>query len=226
MDARNEDGETPCDLAVKLGMHVSAELLGFMLPCGGVRGKAPVCSDCSSLRPIHKQEGSDTLSGEDLDLFLPTEGLPQWLLDYMKWHGETLASTSDWTRQPLLIHRCIQEDQCGGTADRLKVLPLYLASAARTKRLFFMRWNTPLPLEQFLLPTTAMNWTVPDSLTPFLDTSNTKVEVAVLPSTNLTKSFYGGTIVQSMLKIQKAALDPHHWLVYRTWNFTEIWSFH
>ena len=61
VDARNEDGETPRDLAVKLGMHASAELLGAMPPCDGVQGKAPVRKeatfDCS------KRQSSDNFRG-------------------------------------------------------------------------------------------------------------------------------------------------------------------
>jgi hypothetical protein len=56
---------------------------------------------------------------------------------------------------------CGKEDwECGGVADRLKPLPLVLAVAQKTKRLLFVRWDRPFPLEEFLVPV-HLNWSVP-----------------------------------------------------------------
>jgi hypothetical protein len=49
---------------------------------------------------------------------------------------------------------------------------LFLLLAARSipKRLFFIRWTRPYPLQEFLLPTpNSLNWTVPEWMIPVLD---------------------------------------------------------
>jgi hypothetical protein len=97
--------------------------------------------------------------------------LPTWMQNYFQWHYEELKNItqhSDWLNTRLLVVRCLSEDRCGGTADRLKGLPLYLAVAAKTKRLLFLRWTRPFPLEAFMVPY-QLNWTVPDTLASLLD---------------------------------------------------------
>ena len=55
--------------------------------------------------------------------------------------------------------------KCGGTADRLKPLPLMLWVAHRSQRLLLIKWGRPAELEEFLLPPQGgMDWRVPDWL--------------------------------------------------------------
>jgi hypothetical protein len=97
--------------------------------------------------------------------------LPRWIKDYFRWHRDELRNItqpSDWLNKRIFILQCMDSDSCGGTADRLRPLPFYLAVAARSKRLFFIRWSKPLPLEVFVEPY-QLNWTVPEALKPLFD---------------------------------------------------------
>ncbi|KAG7340961.1 hypothetical protein IV203_030572 [Nitzschia inconspicua] len=59
-----------------------------------------------------------------------------------------------------LILRCNVKDRCGGFADRIKPLPVFLAAAAKSHRILLIRWQRPAPLQEFLVPT-ELNWTSP-----------------------------------------------------------------
>ncbi len=103
--------------------------------------------------------------------------LPNWIQQYFQWHRnrlEQLKTPSQWLQQPILVVRCLDHDRCGGTADRLKCLPVYLALAAKTNRLLFLRWTRPFPLENFMIPGTQFNWTVPDTLGSLLHGNATR----------------------------------------------------
>ena len=103
-----------------------------------------------------------------------TCNVPPWMKDYFRWHRQTLQNItqpSDWLQHSLLVLKCTGNDSCGGTADRLRPLPFYLAMAARAKRLFFIRWTKPLPLEAILEPF-QLNWAVPSSLAQLIDQGN------------------------------------------------------
>jgi len=80
--------------------------------------------------------------------------LPIWLQDYIHWHENT-------PHAPLLIVKCLHTDtSCGGTADRLQPLPLYLLLAVRLQRRLIVYWQRPYGLEEFLEPVT-MDWRIP-----------------------------------------------------------------
>lgn len=132
--------------------------------------------------------------------------LPQWMQNYMSWHTNQLQqirkhppSEQPWLQQRLLVVRCLEGDRCGGTADRLKSLPLSLAVAAKTRRLLFLRWTRPFRLEEFMVPGEQFNWTVPDSLVPLLDSNKT------------SKVFFGGKAANQ--NIVKSAHNPSIWVV-------------
>jgi len=84
---------------------------------------------------------------------------------------KSIRNETDWLQQRIFVVRCMDNDICGGTADRLRPLPMYLAMAARSKRLLFIRWNRPTRLEVFMDPY-QLNWVVPDTLVPLLDNKN------------------------------------------------------
>lgn len=100
------------------------------------------------------------------DLEQPIEDvLPQWMKDYFVWHQSQRSSlTADnWQDQRYVVMRCRSTDpRCGGTADRLKPVPLILHWAARTKRILLLHWGRPAALEEFLLPSGLVDWRVPD----------------------------------------------------------------
>ena len=99
--------------------------------------------------------------------------LPSWLQDYIEFHRQSLQDLSreNWKSRRYLIVRCYFEDQCGGTSDRIKGIPLFLLWAARSNRTLFIRWTRPYPLEEFMLPVT-INWTVPGWMSDILDSSD------------------------------------------------------
>ena len=136
--------------------------------------------------------------------------IPQWMKDYFEFHSRKLDDIKrskhniHWTKQRLLIIRCISEDRCGGTSDRLKSIPLFLAIAAKTKRLLFLRWNRPFPLETFLIPGPFLNWTVPDTLQTFLTNGTAENEQKA------DSIYFDGLKVG---KLVAAAENTNHWLV-------------
>eukprot|EP00934_Nitzschia_sp_Nitz4_P005259 Nitzschia sp. Nitz4//scaffold9_size221794//195908//196897//NITZ4_001381-RA/size221794-exonerate_protein2genome-gene-0.25-mRNA-1//1//CDS//3329561106//5249//frame0 len=84
--------------------------------------------------------------------------------DYFQWHSKVRSELNEtnWRSQKYLILRCSDaEHKCGGLADRLKPLPFFIRVAAKTQRLFLIRWEKPAKLEEFLLPN-ILNWSVPE----------------------------------------------------------------
>ena len=137
-------------------------------------------SPSSSTNQQQQQQQQGTIEPIMLELTPPCEGkssscnLPQWMKDYFQWHRQTLQNItqpSDWLEHQLLVLGCMAHNVCGGTADRLRPLPYYLALAARAKRLFFIRWTKPLPLEAILEPY-QLNWAMPTTLAQMIDQGN------------------------------------------------------
>ncbi|KAL3940693.1 MAG: hypothetical protein SGBAC_004815 [Bacillariaceae sp.] len=147
----------------------------------------------------HDERATETLSNETIDYTYkighPYRSLPRWMISYFQWHSQQLDlihtnqnnGTNQWRHHRVLLVRCMNDDRCGGTSDRLKSLPLFLILAAQTNRLLFLHWNRPFELEEFLVPNDQnqrlsgaadegkqynyfWNWTMPDSLVTILDT--------------------------------------------------------
>lgn len=92
-----------------------------------------------------------------------TQSLPSWLIEYAKWHEVTRRSV-DWSKQPVLIV-VAKDDKAEGLSDRLRAIPFLLWEAHQTKRILFIQWLRPYPLEEFLLPPVGgIDWRVPPSL--------------------------------------------------------------
>ena len=93
--------------------------------------------------------------------------IPRWMEDYFTWHAQQSAhnlTADNWQQHRFLVARCLVEDNaCGGTSDRLQSIPSLILMAHLTKRLLYIKWTRPAPLEEFLLPV-ELNWTVPDWL--------------------------------------------------------------
>jgi hypothetical protein len=117
--------------------------------------------------------------------------LPSWLIDYVLWHNQERVRLDSSNQNELyesasyIVLRCFRRNEssgdihCGGLSDRLKPLPLLLQLAARARRLFFIYWNKPCALTEFLSVSPAvkvqnknlphLDWTVPPWLVPHMD---------------------------------------------------------
>ena len=104
--------------------------------------------------------------------------LPTWITSYTTWHNEmrqkypgpTIFTTTDPNAPNIIIRYC--GSNCGGLHDRLGQFPMDLYIANQTQRVFFYWWDdrsstttstssTSLSLEEFLIPNTLFNWTIP-----------------------------------------------------------------
>jgi hypothetical protein len=99
--------------------------------------------------------------------------LPVWFKEYVALHTEQRLALNEtnWEDQRYLIMRCLDiDDKCGGASDRLQSVPTMLALANRTRRMLFIKWNRPAPLQEFLVPPEGgLDWTIPDWLDEHLD---------------------------------------------------------
>jgi hypothetical protein len=99
--------------------------------------------------------------------------LPAWFKDYVALHREQRLALNEtnWEDQRYLIMRCLDIDtKCGGASDRLQSIPAMLALANKTRRIFFIKWSRPAPLQEFLVPPKGgLDWTIPEWLDEHLD---------------------------------------------------------
>lgn len=90
--------------------------------------------------------------------------LPSWMIDYFAWHNETLSNldSKNWKNTKYLVMSCTGRHSCGGISDRLKPLPFVVLQAARHRRLLFIDWERPAPLQEFLTPPNGgVDWRLP-----------------------------------------------------------------
>mmetsp|Transcript_31637 Transcript_31637/g.74456 ORF Transcript_31637/g.74456 Transcript_31637/m.74456 type:complete len:492 (+) Transcript_31637:259-1734(+) len=186
-----------------------------------VKEETPVASS-EVVKPSNTTINSDLVcvpSGKNSDYdFFPTtkykesKTIPRWMIEYFDWHREQtlILNECNYKDFKYMILRCSDQDKkCGGLADRLKSLPFFLAAAARTKRIFLIRWDRPCKLEHFLLPN-EINWSVPDWLPGKVDNFMENPNAYFIPSgkrlyrmlerykdiliiEGLVQDFYGGS---------------------------------
>ncbi|CAB9506246.1 expressed unknown protein [Seminavis robusta] len=97
--------------------------------------------------------------------------MPGWMKQYFLWHREQRAALTpdNFREQRFIIMTCLRGAKCGGMTDRLRPILAYLQVAHLTSRLFFIYWERPFPLEEFLLPPEGgMDWRMPKFLLPEL----------------------------------------------------------
>lgn len=91
-----------------------------------------------------------------------TERLPIWFSEYVQFHNEAIQEISinfsSYVNYNYFILRCVPWDSdgkatCFGASDRLKMIPVMLKLAYQYNRIFFIYWEHPFPIEEFLLPT-------------------------------------------------------------------------
>ncbi len=84
----------------------------------------------------------------------------------------------------------------GGVSDRLKSIPFFVAAAARSKRVFLIRWSRPAKLEEFLEPN-EVNWSVPDWMVDKIE--NKEVTSHMRP--------YGGPLMSMYKRAKSVVLE-------------------
>jgi hypothetical protein len=102
--------------------------------------------------------------------------LPKWLQDYIVWHRiqRRTLNESNWIEQKYFVRHClVNETMCAGASDRLRSVPLLLRMAALTNSLFFIIWERPSKLEEYLVPPKdGIDWRLPAWLQERLDFSS------------------------------------------------------
>jgi hypothetical protein len=100
--------------------------------------------------------------------------LPIWFHEYVQFHNEAIQelsrNSSNYVNYKYLLLRCLKKDAsgnstCFGASDRLKMVPVMLKFAYQFRRIFFIYWEHPFPIEEFLLPNyNVLNWSLPHYL--------------------------------------------------------------
>jgi hypothetical protein len=129
---------------------------------------ASISHDVSKAAVVINRHTSITSSGDNQHQGTATSPLPQWIQDYVVWHhgirqkfpGQAIFD--DPNAPPLLIRTCL--GLCGGLNDRIGQLPWDLYLANQTGRILLLHWHRPVPLENFLLPSSMLDWRVPTSV--------------------------------------------------------------
>ena len=104
--------------------------------------------------------GNTVLSYRPASLILQNPKLPDWAKHYVAWHREQRArfldakhnNSSSADDVKFLIYRCLMDETCGGTSDRLQDLPYKMMIANQTNRVLLVIWEKPVQLETFLVP--------------------------------------------------------------------------
>lgn len=112
------------------------------------------------------------------DLWGQSASIPESMKEYFEWHRDTRKNLTktNWQDTKYLVMQCLKSDErCGGLSDRIRPVPLMLMIAARSKRLLFIQWSRPFPLEDFLMPPRGgLNWTLPEWLGPLVQRKGAK----------------------------------------------------
>lgn len=120
--------------------------------------------------------------------------LPKIFQDYFIWHytqlqqlykNPNLVSTKRYVIMECHYNKGkgdIYGNQCGGISDRLTPLPMALYLAYLNKRIFFISWNRPFGLEEYLEPppSVVLDWRMPqfiyDAIYESDNTTTTTIE--------------------------------------------------
>jgi hypothetical protein len=116
---------------------------------------------------IHKEEDDLVISA----FVNSTTSLPTVYKEYFAWHYQQrkklFADPSKFLDYKFLILECHANTTsyiaCGGISDRLTALPLLVWLAHKYNRLLFISWTRPMGLEEFLEPSTILDWRLPPS---------------------------------------------------------------
>ncbi|CAB9509523.1 expressed unknown protein [Seminavis robusta] len=175
------------------------------------KAKDSTTATVASSLPLSKNTSSSTIDFS----WRKSSRLPNWMKDYFDWHVQERARLDanplEWESFRFLVMRCYKGDNCGGTADRLKSLPLLVLLAAESKRLLLLKWGNPFDLEEFLMPH-ELNWTVPSEMRHVLASSTVPRRKPPTTVQKLEKFLYANhTIVGAKLQIPSAFYDTDKW---------------
>jgi hypothetical protein len=108
-----------------------------------------------SLHSVVKKTTATNETNNAARLWEASSVLPEWMKDYFDWHQDQLANhlnKENWASHRYLVIRCLESEVCGGASDRLSSIPKFVRVASMSKRLLFIKWTKPAPLEEFLVP--------------------------------------------------------------------------
>ena len=72
--------------------------------------------------------------------------MPDWMDKYFVWHRQQRRelTVANWKDYKYLMMQCLPgSKKCGGTADRLKPLPMVLRLAYQSQRILMIKWGRP-----------------------------------------------------------------------------------
>jgi hypothetical protein len=117
-------------------------------------------TESDQMSSSHSAPGSKQLSSK----------IPLWMRQYFQFHIEQRKRESE---PKYLVVLCTRKMRCGGTADRLKPMPLYLLLANHSRRVLLIRWTKPCPLEKWLRPVDGgIDWRAPASVQHAIDSDS------------------------------------------------------
>jgi len=96
-----------------------------------------------------------------------TNNIPDWLKQYFQWHKEQRATLTEdnFHNHRYMVMMCRHGAKCGGMTDRLRPILAELQVAYKTSRLFFIYWERPFALEEYLVPPQGgLDWRTPSFL--------------------------------------------------------------
>lgn len=136
------------------------------------------------------------------------QALPDWMNDYFNWHHQQRELLRPHTVRGVrfLLMECWPWQRiCGGTADRLRSIPLIIKIAHQTKRLLMIKWGRPAELEEFLVPPQGgLDWRVPDWLIPHLANQSN-----FHPATRVEKLVHLANLVDEQVVATRLQVHDH-----------------
>jgi hypothetical protein len=120
-------------------------------------------------------ENTDEVHVRKQNIWEDSDAIPQWMKDYFVWHQQERQklNESNWESFQYLLLRCVPVDKkCSGASDRLKSVPvaIRMAEQAQPRRMLFIAWRRPCPLEEFIVPPQGgFDWRLPDWLAEKVD---------------------------------------------------------
>lgn len=141
-------------------------LIAFLTLVSGLSIRALLTLEDSET--IHAPPSLKPLTRVDGPLWRNSTVIPKWMKEYMDWQASVVPTLTEenWKNYQYVILRCYRADErCGGVSDRLKPIPLLVLAAQKGRRLFFIDWDRPCSLEEFLMPPTGgYDWRIPTHL--------------------------------------------------------------
>jgi len=183
------------ELAMKLAEQIKhADTLEESVEAADKLEEMAQTADDTSLK---YDESGHYFSTIDSTKYPHTAALPKWIQSYIQWHAKMREKYPgkqiflDPDAPKILIRTCL--GLCGGLHDRLGQLPWDLYLANQTQRILFIQWERPAPLQEFLMPSELLDWTVPPGIYRPSKPGKVSEQVRAIPQlfgTNCTQELY------------------------------------